>query len=189
MTLEILNTLAAGGTFLVIAGTALAALVQLRHLQRGNWLAVQMTILEMWSSEAIQEPYNYIKMELPEKLKDPKYRAELEYGPIDRAVHREMVMVDWNAHLGLILEERLLDETFLQFYLPAIVVSWEQLSPVLALLRRHRDNHSLQHFDYLVARARALAAKPRRNIFADLERPPIKDEWLAIDHPDRGVSQ
>lgn len=183
MSLESLNTVAAVGTFLVIAATAVAALVQLRHLQRGNWLAVQMTILEMWTSESLQEPYNYIKTTLPEKLKDPAYRAELEYGPIDRAVHREMVMVDWHAHLGLILEQQLLDETFLQLYLPAIVQSWKQLTPVLALLRRRRDARSIEYFDYLVARTTALEAKPRKDIFAGLNRPPVVDEWLAVDHP------
>jgi len=187
MTFEILNTAAAVGTFLVIAGTAIAALVQLRHLRRGNWLAVQLKILEMWSSDAIQEPYNYIKVELPEKLKDPKYRAELEYGPIDRSVHREMVMIDWNTHLGLILEEHALDDSFLGFYMPAIVVSWEKLAPVVALLRRGRDENTFQHFEYLVARARAYAARSRRDIFArGLQRPDVPDEWLAIDHPAAG---
>jgi len=178
-----MNTFAAMGTFLVIAATAIAAIVQLRHLQRGNWLAVQLKILEMWSSPALQEPYDYIKTELPEKLEDPKYRAELEYGPIDRAVHREMAILDWNAHLGLMLEKGALDDTFLQLYEPAILICWKQLAPVLALLRRHRNVHNIEHFDYLVARAMALYAKPRRDIFAGVTRPAAVDEWLAIDHP------
>lgn len=183
MSLEGLNTLAAVGTFVVIAATAIAAIVQLRHLQRGNWLAVQLKILEMWNSETIQEPYDYIKTVLPEKLKDAKYRAELEYGPIDRSVHREMVILDWNAHLGLMLERGALDETFLQMYEPAIVLCWKQLAPVLALLRRHRDEHGIEQFDYLVARTMAQRAKPRKDIFAGLERPPTVDDWLAVDHP------
>jgi len=183
MNLEGLNTFAAVGTFLVIAATAIAAVVQLRHMQRGNWLTVQLKILEMWTSPAVQEPYDYIKTVLPEKLKDPKYRAELEFGPIDRTVHREMVMIDWNAHLGLMLEKGALDETFLQFYQPAIVICWRELAPVLALLRRHRDEHGIEHFDYLVARLIALAERPRKDIFAGLVRPPAADEWLAVDHP------
>ncbi|HEY8322801.1 MAG TPA: hypothetical protein VIG46_13505 [Candidatus Baltobacteraceae bacterium] len=186
MSLDGWNTVAAMGTFLVILATAIAAIVQLRHLQRGNWLAVQLKILEMWNSEAIQEPYNYIKTVLPEKLKDPAYRAELEYGPIDRSVHREMVMLDWNAQLGLLLEKGALDDTFLQFYQPAVVVCWKQLAPVLALIRRQRDIHGIEHFDYLVARMTALAEKPPRDIFARLTRPRMTDEWLAIDHPRSG---
>ena len=178
-----MNTLAAVGTFLVIAATAIAAVVQLRHMQRGNWLAVQLKILEMWTSPAIQEPYDYIKTVLPERLKDPRYRAELEYGPIDRSVHREMVMLDWNAQLGLMLEKGALDDTFLQFYEPAIVICWKQLAPVLALIRRHRNEHGIEHFDYLVARAMALRAKPRKDIFAEVSRLPAVDEWLAVDHP------
>jgi len=181
--LDALNTFAAMGTFLVIAATAVAAIAQLRHLQRGNWLAVQLKILEMWNSETIQEPYNYIKTVLPEKLKDPAYRADLEYGPIDRAVHREMVMIDWNAHLGLMLEKGALDETFLQLFQPAIVNCWAQLAPVLAIIRRRRDEHGIEHFDYLVARSMALAEKPRKDIFAHLTRPPAIDEWRTVDDP------
>ena len=183
MNLDALNTFAAMGAFVVIAATAVAAIAQLRHLQRGNWLAVQLKILEMWNSETIQEPYNYIKTVLPEKLKDPAYRADLEYGPIDRAVHREMVMIDWNAHLGLMLEKGALDETFLQLFQPAIVNCWAQLAPVLAIIRRRRDEHGIEHFDYLVARSMALAEKPRKDIFAHLTRPPAIDEWRTVDDP------
>lgn len=183
MSLDGMNTFAAVGTFLVILATAVAAIVQLRHLQRGNWLAVQLKILEMWNSQTIQESYDYIKTALPEKLKDATYRADLEYGPIDRSVHREMVILDWSAHLGLMLESGALDDTFLQMYEPAIMNCWTQLAPVLALIRRHRDVHGIEHFDYLVARSMALHAKPRKDIFAGLERPPAVDEWLAVDHP------
>ncbi len=189
MSLETLNTVAAVGTFLVIATTALAALVQLRHLRRGNWLAAQLTILEMWNSETIQGPYNYIKTELPEKMKDAAYRRELEYGPIDRSIHREMVMIDWNAHLGLLLEERLLDESFLKFYRPAVLISWQTLSPVLAILRRQRDSEAIQHLDYLFARAEQLEARPKKSIFTDgLKRPPLVDVWRPFDHPDADVA-
>ena len=181
--LDVLNTFAAMGTFVVIAATAIAAVIQLRHLQRGNWLAVQLKILEMWSSPALQEPYDYIKTVLPEKLKDPKYRAELEYGPIDRSVHREMAILDWTAHLGLMLERGALDETFVRMYEPAVVICWKQLAPVVALIRRHRSDHNLEHFDYLVARTIALQAKPSPNIFSGLTRPPAVDDWLAVDHP------
>jgi hypothetical protein len=36
MSLELFNSLATFGTFLVIAGTAIAAIVQLRHARSGN---------------------------------------------------------------------------------------------------------------------------------------------------------
>ena len=39
MSLQLVNTLATFGTFLVIAGTAIAALVQLRHARGSNQIA------------------------------------------------------------------------------------------------------------------------------------------------------
>lgn len=183
MTLDKLNTIAALGTFAVIAATAIAAVIQLRHLRRSNWLTVQLKIVEMWNSPGIQEPYDYIKMTLPKALEDPVYRADLEYGPIDRKVHREMAMLDWNAHLGLMLQQGAIDETFLALYWPAVRQSWERLMPVLAVTRRRRGAHFAEQFDYLVARLHAMEAQPRKDMFAGLKRPPVVDDWLSIDHP------
>ena len=47
---EAFNAVATGATFLVIAVTAVAALIQLRHLRKSNWLAAQLKILELWHS-------------------------------------------------------------------------------------------------------------------------------------------
>jgi hypothetical protein len=185
MTLETLNSVASVGTFIVIALTALAALVQLRHLRHGNWLAAQLTILEMWQSDKVQGPYDYIKAELGERLKDPQYRHELEYGPLNRSKHPEMYMIDWNSQLGLIVSEGLLDDHFLQLYSPAIDTSWQKLEPVVALLRRQRGNDQFVHFEYLVSRMRQLQARRNKSIFSGAApRISINDPWLASDHPE-----
>jgi hypothetical protein len=179
---EAFNAVATGATFLVIAVTAIAALIQLRHIRKGNWLAAQLTILEMWHSDKIQTAYDYIKTELPEKLEDPQYRAELEHGPIVRSKHLEMTMVDWNAQLGLLLEQELIDDAFISMYMPAIRTSWNRLAPVLAILRRSR-NTSILHFDYLYARAIQFETR-RPDIFGKIERPTIDDPWISVDHPE-----
>jgi hypothetical protein len=41
MSLELLNTFATLGTFVVIAGTAIAAIVQLRHARSSNQIAAK----------------------------------------------------------------------------------------------------------------------------------------------------
>jgi hypothetical protein len=172
---------------LVIAVTAIAALVQLRHRRKGTWLAAQLKILEIWHSEVIQGAYNYIKIELPRRLEDPAYRAELEYGPLDRSVHLEMTMVDRNTQLGLLLEQGLIDDGFIALYSPAIRTSWKQLAPVFAILRRNHAQ-STRHFDYLVARSTQISERPWADVFRGLERPAIDDPWLAIDHPERPLA-
>jgi hypothetical protein len=95
-----------------------------------------------------------------------------------------MTMVDWNAQLGLLLEQGLIDDGFIDLYSPAVRTSWKQLAPVLAILRRNRPQ-STWHFDYLVARSTQIPARPWADIFRGLERPAIDDPWLAIDHPER----
>jgi hypothetical protein len=47
VSLELWSTLAAVGTFVVIAATAIAAFVQLRHIRRSNQLAGLQSTLDM----------------------------------------------------------------------------------------------------------------------------------------------
>jgi len=47
MILQVLDTVAALGTFIVIALTAIAALVQLRHLRSSNQLSAMLKLLEL----------------------------------------------------------------------------------------------------------------------------------------------
>jgi len=48
MTLEALNTTFAGAAFAVIGATAIAAIVQLRHLRASNQINALLTILQDW---------------------------------------------------------------------------------------------------------------------------------------------
>ena len=180
---EAFNAVATGATFLVIAVTAIAALIQLRHIRKGNWLAAQLKILEMWHSDKIQTAYDYIKTELPEKLEDPQYRAELEHGPIVRSKHLEMTMVDWNAQLGLLLEQELIDDAFISMYMlsdpqraeSACSPCWR--SSVAA--GTHRSSTST------ISTCDAhLETQGRRDIFGKIERPTIDDPWISVDHPE-----
>ncbi|MBV8282946.1 MAG: hypothetical protein JO347_12915, partial [Candidatus Eremiobacteraeota bacterium] len=54
MSLEVVNTVAAAVTALVIAATAILALIQLRHLRAGNQIAGFMTLRNMLDDDAHQ---------------------------------------------------------------------------------------------------------------------------------------
>jgi 23S rRNA G2069 N7-methylase RlmK/C1962 C5-methylase RlmI len=51
MTLEFLNTFASFGTFAVIAATAIAALVQLRHARSSNQIAAMNELQEVYQKQ------------------------------------------------------------------------------------------------------------------------------------------
>ena len=78
MTLEALSTAAAIGTFLVIAATAIAALIQLRHLRVSNQLQGLLAILSLPYEPILHESFEFVSHELEARLRDPEFRHELE---------------------------------------------------------------------------------------------------------------
>jgi hypothetical protein len=56
MSLEVVNTLATFGTFVVIAATAIAALVQLRHARSSNQIEALAEMRQEAASSEIASP-------------------------------------------------------------------------------------------------------------------------------------
>ena len=70
MTWEALNTVFAGGTFLVIAVTAVTATIQLHHLRASNQLVALTTVMGDWQRPQLQEWLRFVRWDLVDKLKD-----------------------------------------------------------------------------------------------------------------------
>jgi len=71
MSLELLNTLATLATCLVVATTAIAALIQLRHLRASNQIHGQLAINALIQSEEFRRAQMAIQ-DLPDMISDPK---------------------------------------------------------------------------------------------------------------------
>lgn len=82
MPLEFWSTLAAIGTFVVISATAVAALVQLRHLRAGNQISAFVAMVQMYESPELKEPLHFVNADLANRLEDPAFRAGLRTRPV-----------------------------------------------------------------------------------------------------------
>jgi len=76
MSLELWSTVFSGATFIVIAATAIAALIQLRHMRTGNQLNALLTLMQMWDTPDMQTHIQYSRTALQQKFKDPKFLAQ-----------------------------------------------------------------------------------------------------------------
>ena len=77
MTLEALSTAAAIGTFIVITTTAIAAVVQLRHLRAQNQLTGLLTVLARVEDPQFNEWVDGATQLLATRLPDPAYRRAI----------------------------------------------------------------------------------------------------------------
>src|ERR1700684_621523 len=79
MTIELVNTLATCATFVVIALTAIAAIVQLRHLRASNQIAAFNELLKAYESAHLAAAHLYVDTRLHRDLEDPSFRYAIAH--------------------------------------------------------------------------------------------------------------
>ena|SRR5690348_3801645 len=155
MSLEFVNALAAVGTFLVIAVTAVAALVQLRHMRSSNQLAGLLHTVSVFEGAGFQRKLSWVKNELPAKMKDAAFVAELRYpGTLSRADHPELAIADLWEQTGIYIKYGLVsEEAFMDMAGYSVVASWKSIVDVIAIRREVAGESQYENFEYLAARA------------------------------------
>lgn len=152
---EYLTAVAAAGTFVVIAASALAAIVQLRHLRASNQLEALLSLERDFRSEEMQRALCYVQEEITTRLSDEEYRNELSaLGFIDARAHPEITVCNWFNAMGTLVKHQLVSEaTFMDLFAKLISYYWRNLTPVIALTRRHRGDAQYHDFEFLAIRA------------------------------------
>jgi len=155
VSLEALNTAATVGTFLVIFVTAIAALIQLRHLRVNNQLQALLAILRMPYEATLAESFDFVLSdEFSACMADPAFRAELvDLKPPDRRVHKELRVCDYYERLGSCIKFGLIAEE-LYFDNSSPDRFWQVIEPAIALYREKRGPMVYANFEYLVIRSR-----------------------------------
>lgn len=134
MTWEGLTAVASLITTLVIAVTAIIAIVQIRHLRAANQLAAAMTL--MGELETLADARTFVAKALDDKLKDPAFRASLATNRFDRREHLEITVGNYWEKFGILLRQGLLDkQLFLDWGAQGCLRDWRQLREVTALIR------------------------------------------------------
>ncbi len=155
MSLELWNTIFAGATFAVIAATAIAAVVQLRHLRSGNQLNVLLTLMQMWDTPDMQNHIQYVRGVLQEKFKDPKFLAQFQERGVSRADHPELLVADYWEQIGSFTKYALIDEqSWLDIAAPQVVRSWDDLEPAIGSMREQFGPAAFENFEFIAVRAK-----------------------------------
>lgn len=181
---EILNFWAEIGADIVICGSVVAALIQLRHIRAGNQLQALLSLERDFRAPELQSALTYVQEQLAERLHEPGYRRELEtIGFIDPAVHPEMIACNWLNEMGTLVKRGYVSEdTFMDLFARLIVHCWRQVSPAIAIMRRKRGEAQYHDFEYLALRAAAWLKRNPQGMFPHaMTRAPLADPWREID--------
>ncbi len=151
--LEILNTAAAIGTFVVIAATAIAAVIQLRHMRANNQLEGLLSVLARVEDSNFNRWVTAAQRQLPVLLADPEYRQSIIDGTFDRDVAWLNLAnsYDW---VGSLVKNRLIPiDAFLDVYSMRAIQAWKVIEPVAALVRPVAGDGVWENFEYLYVKA------------------------------------
>jgi len=183
MSLEVLSTAAAVGTFIVIAATAVAAIFQLAHLRASNQLSALVGIGSIFFNREMMRALDALRIQLPNKVQDPDFRRMLEVGPVKIEENPELAILVWTEMIGVFLKRGIVSEDVLLDWNGTVYLSWwAACAGTIAVLRR-RNPSAYENFEYLASRAkRRYAQRPRGSFPAGTERMPLSDPWLATDH-------
>ncbi len=192
MGLEVWNTLATIATFFVILATAIAAGIELKHMAAKNQLQAVLTLQREFRDPELQEALRYVQFYLPQKIRDPAYRAELaRIGFIDSRVHMEMTVCNFFNQMGTLVKNDIVDaDAFLDQTSRIIDAYWKLLAPVIAILRRQRGDEQYQNFEYLAALSKEWRKEHPTGVYPKgVPRMPLDDVWLTEDQIEMVVPQ
>lgn len=153
MSLELLNTIASIGTFAVIGATAIAAVIQLRHLRVNNQLEGLLSVLARVEDSNFNRWVTAAQRQLPGMLADPAYRQSVIEGTFDRDVAWLNLAnsYDW---VGSLVKNNLIPvDAFLDVYSFRVMQAWKVLEPMAALVRPTVGDAVWENFEYLYVKA------------------------------------
>jgi hypothetical protein len=171
-------------TMLVIAASAIAAVVQLRHMRAGNAITGFLGFMDRWDSPEARRNANYVfSGAIERKLQDPSYRRQLlENAFVDRLAHPEFEYMDVWESIGMFVKLGYFPEdAVMESGGPIAINAWNILSPVIAIVRSARGPGVYDGFEYLVSRAKIWEAKHPDGVF------PKQTPHLPVSPPDQLV--
>jgi len=155
MSAEWVTAIATAGTFLVIAASAIAALIQLRHMRGSNQIVALTECRETLESPEFREAQRFVSYELPKRLEDPVERRRIaqpqsqfegEYKAID-------TVANFFESMGMFVKNRIVDpQLALSMWCYVVLRNWNSLLPIITYVRDDlREPAIWEHFEYLAA--------------------------------------
>ena len=171
MSLELINTLASVATTVIIAATAIAAMIQLRHLRANNQIELQLAIHKAFIDRDFWAAIGKARTEIPRLAQDPEFERFSERyhrgAPADGDERFEdgyeaaLVVGRTFENIGNMMRNGLSEpRMFFEQYAPLVVSAWEATEPVTRLRRRVEGSDlPWEDFEYLTALSRRWLAE------------------------------
>jgi len=166
VSLELVSAIASLVTAVVIAATAIAAIIQLRHMRTNNQIAAFLAVRSEFDSDAYRNASSIVRREFPAIWEDAGFCAYMiailtDREPIEKARYIEArfaarLVSNTHENLGVLIKSRLVDkDLFLDVYSFTVVSMWDDVQGFVALVRALINEPALyENFEYLASIAK-----------------------------------
>jgi hypothetical protein len=180
MSPEWLTAIGTIGTFVVIAASAIAALMQLRHMRGSNQIIALNEVRETIESAEFQAAESFVVRELPERLKDPSVRAALLMPFFPAEFQPVRTVANFFETFGALVKNGIIDPRIACDLWGGVTIrAWDALAPVTTDRRTLPGWSAVwENFEYLtVLSNRFYAAHPDGAYPKEMERLPLPELW------------
>jgi hypothetical protein len=189
---EAVTAISTALTAVVIAATVIVGYRQLRltgsqieHLRRATQLEGTLKIFDELNSQDIRDSWRFVQNELPKRMRDPTFRAEvIGVGLADERDHQELHVLRAFEKIGTYIRHGLIDgDIVYDYFLPPIMISWEALNEagIIAMHREAMHEEKMwENYEYLYQMGRAWDARTSGAQHVDdtqAARSKIRREW------------
>lgn len=154
MTLAWLSLIVSLITLLVVAASAFAALVQLRHLRSSNQIAALTEAREAMEAPHFREALRFVMQDLPDRMADPHLRRRIVSDPSVLGIpelEAPRMVANFFESLGILVKYGMLDcDLVCDLWGGLALRHWKALWPFIANVRIARDGPAIwENFEYL----------------------------------------
>ena len=175
MSPEWVTAIATAGTFLVIAASAIAALLQLRHMRGGNQIVALTECRETMESREFQEARQFVRTKLPDLLRDPAIVQAIATGPMPLELYSANYIGNFFESMGGFVRFGIIDKTIAcDLWCGVVYGSWLSLVPMTRVIRK-RDPGLWENFEYLAVLSKRFMERQPTSYPARMERLPLDE--------------
>jgi hypothetical protein len=185
MSPEWLSAIASFLTLIVVAASAAAALIQLRHMRGANQIIALNEIRETFETDRFRDAIRYVYRELPRLYEDSAARADLIAVPLPAQYEPARTVANFFENVGMYVKRGVLDGDFTaDMWGGIILTSWLRMTPLITNRRHAQDAPEIwQNFEYLAVICQQFRERyPSGNYPKAVRRMPESDVWLEDGH-------
>lgn len=174
MSAEWVTAIATSVTAIVIASSAAAALLQLRHMRGSNQIAAFTELRETFESEAFQDAQRFVSFELPERLTHPQESLRAAHLPFKDEYMAIERVADFFENVGVFVKNGVVDRSMTcDSWSYVVLRNWNTLAPVITYLRETLSVPALwENFEYLAVVSQTYADSHPSSYPAHMKRMP-----------------